>query len=327
MGFDINYIIGHVDEELICPICTDVLETPVQSLHCEHAFCRVCIEKWMLLKKQCPVDRSELLPSHLAPASRLMRNMLGRLQIRCPFSENDCPLILSLDDYRAHVLVCQFNPKAIVECKNCLMKVPKDELPDHNCIIELRKIVQDQATEIAVLKHTQVDHEIRIGVQIRELELLQYYLAALRSTSPIMRNVGNQLDGYAVSHWCAGLPTARVNNWGSVVSTPDNEMHFLVRNSLRASGCPMHLLNTMVEHCHEERWPAAMATLQRRRANQAQMTQFVSRLIRPLSSGRQCLCIFGVDNYHVPENLRPFLGITMIFVDGVEQLPTDSVHI
>ncbi|SPP82321.1 E3 ubiquitin-protein ligase NRDP1 [Drosophila guanche] len=323
MGFDINYIIGNVDEELICPICTDVLEEPLQSLHCEHAFCKDCIEQWMKQKTLCPVDRSELLPSHLAPASRLMRNMLGRLKIKCPYSVHECPSEMSLAEYRAHVDTCQYNPKVIVECKSCLMKVPKDELADHSCIQELRNLVQSQAKELAVLKDTQLSHEQRIGAQCRELELLQFYIAAMRSTSPVMGSVGDQLDHYALSHWSARLPQARVSNWGSVVSTPDNHMHLMVRDSLRASGCPMHLLNVMVEQCHEQRWPAAMATLESRNGNHNQMSQFVIRLIKPLATGRPCLCIFGVDNYHMPDNLRPMLAITMIFVESVEETSED----
>ncbi|XP_022232582.2 E3 ubiquitin-protein ligase NRDP1 [Drosophila obscura] len=331
MGFDINYIIGSVDEELICPICTEVMENPVQSLHCEHAFCKDCIEKWMKLKSLCPVDRSELVPSHLVPASRLMRNMLARLQIRCPFAEHDCPMVMPLDEYRAHVSGCQYNPKVLVDCKSCAMQVPKNELADHNCILELRNVLQMKGKELTEVKDAQLGQQTRIDSQCRELELLQFYVAALRSTSPVMRDVGDQLDHYALSHWSASLPRARVTNWGSVISTPDNQMHLLVRDSLRESGCPMHLLNTMVEQCHEERWPVAMANLQLRRASHNQMTQFVTRLIKSLATGKPCLCIFGVDNRHMPENLRPRLGLTMIFVDSVEEAPNgfyqDNVHL
>lgn len=32
MGFDVNRFQGEVDEELVCPICSGVLEDPVQVL-------------------------------------------------------------------------------------------------------------------------------------------------------------------------------------------------------------------------------------------------------------------------------------------------------
>lgn len=40
MGFDLTRFQGDVDEELICPICSSVLEEPLQVISCEHAFCR-----------------------------------------------------------------------------------------------------------------------------------------------------------------------------------------------------------------------------------------------------------------------------------------------
>jgi hypothetical protein len=39
MGLDVHrFLGGTVDEELICPICSGVLENPVQAPVCEHAF-------------------------------------------------------------------------------------------------------------------------------------------------------------------------------------------------------------------------------------------------------------------------------------------------
>lgn len=35
MGFDVNRFQGTVDEELICPICSGVLEDPVQVDDCD----------------------------------------------------------------------------------------------------------------------------------------------------------------------------------------------------------------------------------------------------------------------------------------------------
>ncbi|XP_014760436.2 E3 ubiquitin-protein ligase NRDP1 isoform X2 [Drosophila ananassae] len=321
MGFDLPYIVGHVDEELICPICADILEDPVQSCGCEHAYCRACIDKWMQQKQICPVDRSDLLPGHLVPVSRLMRNMLSRLKIKCSFAENGCSQLLALEEYRSHVAGCEHNPKVVVECnKGCGMKVPKDELARHNCVFELRELVQNQMAEIAELKETQATQELRIVIQRRELELLQYYIAALRSTNPVMRNIGEQLDRYSLMQWGNGLPLANVRTWGSLISTPDTPMHVMVRDVLRTCGCPMHLLNLMVDRCHEDRWPDGLITLDARRENHHRLNQYVTRILPPLVSGKPCVVVLGGDNTHMPENLRPTLGLVMIFVDGVEEM-------
>jgi len=34
MGFDIGRFVGEVDEELLCPICTGVMQDPVQVKSC-----------------------------------------------------------------------------------------------------------------------------------------------------------------------------------------------------------------------------------------------------------------------------------------------------
>ncbi|XP_016929593.1 E3 ubiquitin-protein ligase NRDP1 [Drosophila suzukii] len=321
MGFDVNSIVGHVDEELICPICTDVLEEPVQSSGCEHAYCRACIDKWMQQKQICPVDRSILLTSNLVPVSRLMRNMLGRLKIKCSFSPNGCDQMLALEEFRNHVATCQHNPKMVVLCnRGCGMKVPKDEMARHNCVFELRELVEKQEKEISDLKDKQAIQEIRNLSQRRELELFQYYIAALRSTNPVLRNIGEQLDRFSLMQWGNGLPLATVHTWGSLISTPDTPMHLMVRDVLRSCGCPMHMLNQMVDRCHEDRWPEGLMTLDSRRENHHRMSQYVTRLVPGLVTGKPCVVVLAGDNTHMPENLRPSLGLVMIFVDGVDEM-------
>ena len=44
MGYDVARFMGEVDEELLCPICSGVLEDPLQAPECEHAFCMGCIQ-------------------------------------------------------------------------------------------------------------------------------------------------------------------------------------------------------------------------------------------------------------------------------------------
>lgn len=49
-----------VDEELVCPICSGVLQEPVHTPQCEHAFCKECIHNWIDRKPSCPIDRSAI---------------------------------------------------------------------------------------------------------------------------------------------------------------------------------------------------------------------------------------------------------------------------
>ncbi|XP_034480460.1 E3 ubiquitin-protein ligase NRDP1-like [Drosophila innubila] len=70
MGYQ-SLIIGHMDEDLLCPNCADVLEEPMQSSSCEHTICLHCLQKWMQKNDICPMDRSDL-SRHLA--NRTMRD-------------------------------------------------------------------------------------------------------------------------------------------------------------------------------------------------------------------------------------------------------------
>lgn len=47
--------------------------------------------------------------------------------------------------------------------------MPKDELPNHNCIKHLRSVVQQQQTKISELEKTVAEHKHQLGEQVRTL--------------------------------------------------------------------------------------------------------------------------------------------------------------
>lgn len=178
MGFDIERFSGKVNEGLLCSICRDVLEEPLQA-PCEHAFCSSCIHAWLTHYNTCPEDRLPLWPSDLKPIFRYMKNDLDALRIRCDNEARGCKVLVRLDalkthlkeecgfvlvscsnegcdeqftrrDLEAHSEVCKFQT---AECsKGCGLKVNKNEEPDHNCIAELRKTLTKQQQE----SHTKI---------------------------------------------------------------------------------------------------------------------------------------------------------------------------
>lgn len=60
---------GYVNEGLLCCVCRDVLEDPLQA-PCEHAFCRTCIHAWLVNHRNCPEDRLPLSVANLRPLHR-----------------------------------------------------------------------------------------------------------------------------------------------------------------------------------------------------------------------------------------------------------------
>ncbi|GBM70188.1 E3 ubiquitin-protein ligase NRDP1 [Araneus ventricosus] len=133
MGFDINRFKAEVDEEFICPICSGVLEEPVQAPICEHAFCYECITEWLSRKVSCPIDREVITPNELKPAARVLRNLLSRLLIMCDNASSGCTAVVKLEHLEIHQQGCEHNPKRPAPCEqDCGPLVPTNEFEHQN---------------------------------------------------------------------------------------------------------------------------------------------------------------------------------------------------
>lgn len=85
MGYDLDRFAGGViDNELLCSVCSSVLEDPVEA-PCQHFFCGLCIKRWLEVSDICPTDRQPLRAKDLKQPSRLLCNLLARLEIKCDF--------------------------------------------------------------------------------------------------------------------------------------------------------------------------------------------------------------------------------------------------
>ena len=80
MGFPIDLFQDPVDDELICSICMEVFDEPVQDEE-EHIFCKSCINKWLETSHKCPLDRKILHTYKLKPATRVVSNLLAKYLI------------------------------------------------------------------------------------------------------------------------------------------------------------------------------------------------------------------------------------------------------
>lgn len=52
--------------------------------------------------------------------------------------------------------------------------MPKDEVPNHNCIKHLRSVVQQQQTKIADLEKTAAEHKHQLAEQVRPAHFFVY---------------------------------------------------------------------------------------------------------------------------------------------------------
>ncbi|KAH8300410.1 hypothetical protein KR018_004497 [Drosophila ironensis] len=337
MGYDVNRFQGEVDEELTCPICSGVLEDPLQvcfvcicrppsslayflfiplqAVMCEHAFCRGCINEWLTRQPTCPVDRNALTTANLRAVPRILRNLLSRLSITCDNAPFGCAAVLKLDAYNSHLEECIHNPKRPFPCeKGCGFDIPKDELKDHNCVRELRTLIVKQTEKIGELKSELTDQQLTINELKRELQLFKDFMRAMRVSNPAMRAIADQMERDEVIRWSSTLPRARVTRWGGMISTPDDALQLMIKRALSESGCPPHILDSLMEFCHERRWPRGLSSLETRQTNRRIYDNYVCRRI----PGKQAVLVLSCDNLHMTEDVMIDPGLVMIFAHGIE---------
>ncbi|ESN90684.1 hypothetical protein HELRODRAFT_185223 [Helobdella robusta] len=314
MGYDVCRFDGEVDEELLCPICSGVLENPVQASHCEHAFCLSCINGWLARQNTCPIDRGVLRKNNLKSVPRILRNLLSRLKITCNNSELGCPEMLKLDSLPAHLLECDFNPKKPVTCdKGCGLTMAKDELAEHNCIKDLRNLVQQQQQQISILQKEANDlreHQTELKRELQTLRenfRMQRHLTGGHETHP-----QQELD--EIRRWVDSLQMSRVTRWGGMISTPDAVLQTVIKRALIECGCPPSIVNDLIENSHERRWPIGLKTLEARQLNRRMYENYVCKRI----PGKQAVLVMSCENEHMNSDMLVEPGLVMIFAHGVE---------
>ena len=225
MGFDTDRFTTEVNESLTCSICRDVLEDPVQA-PCEHVFCRVCIEGWLVHETSCPEDRQRLGITDLRPLFRYMKNDLDRLQIRCRNRHHGCGTVSDLEfigrherdcayerlkcpnercatycsrrELSDHIRTCDFNKE---ECpKGCGLLIMRPMDHTHNCIQELRTTIDVLRSEMTCKYDEQKkEMELRLDMQrghmIQKEATLQSQIDALKSeNSKLSQNIKLLMD-------------------------------------------------------------------------------------------------------------------------------------
>ncbi|XP_053559942.1 E3 ubiquitin-protein ligase LNX [Bombina bombina] len=91
-----------VDDELICHICLHALIQPLDT-PCGHTYCTLCLTNFLLHENFCPVDRHHVMLQTCKKSSLLVKNLLDKLLVICPFTDN-CKEVLQRCDLEEHLL-------------------------------------------------------------------------------------------------------------------------------------------------------------------------------------------------------------------------------
>ncbi|XP_068252687.1 E3 ubiquitin-protein ligase NRDP1-like isoform X2 [Nyctibius grandis] len=170
MGYDIERFVGYVNEGLLCSICRDVLEDPLQA-PCEHAFCTACIHGWLVHHSNCPEDRQMIDVSLLRPLYRYMKNDLNRLQLHCKNREYGCEMICSLESIDRHERECEYSQ---IPCSNtgCTVQIERRNLDGHLAVCEYRSRECPNGCGYTILSAEDMQHNCVAELRT-ELELLR----------------------------------------------------------------------------------------------------------------------------------------------------------
>ena len=101
-------------ENLICPICLDILKNPIScnSTKKSHSFCEECINKSLENDNKCPLCRQEFLFG----TNKKIEKLLQKLKFKCLYYEEGCPKILDYSIYFKHIDKCGFRD-LLYECQ------------------------------------------------------------------------------------------------------------------------------------------------------------------------------------------------------------------
>mmetsp|Transcript_12741 Transcript_12741/g.12400 ORF Transcript_12741/g.12400 Transcript_12741/m.12400 type:complete len:269 (-) Transcript_12741:222-1028(-) len=111
MGYNDAVIIelSQVPCELICAICHELINNPVQT-PCNHVFCGECITESVSVNRLCPIDRSQLTATKLIPiqfANPILYRIWNKIKLRCPYAvSNTCHWTGSPESFEAHMSAC-----------------------------------------------------------------------------------------------------------------------------------------------------------------------------------------------------------------------------
>lgn len=142
MGVDLGQFDGPVDESLICPLCSKVLESPVRG-RCGHTFCAPCLQSAARRGRDCTKCGGALGTGSVESSDSVEEALalrLAKLSIRCTLgcdevmeygqlprhTQEDCPhrtvgcehrgcgVQCSLSELAEHMETCDYR---LVECK------------------------------------------------------------------------------------------------------------------------------------------------------------------------------------------------------------------
>lgn len=194
MGFTADRFVNTIDPNLVCNICTGVMDQAVVTL-CGHSFCEVCLKTWLEKPDtdSCPSCRSYTSRFDLIP-NIAVRSIIDTLLVWCDNAERGCKIAMKLESLNKHLDGCDYRE---VKCSACCAAFPKNELAHHYkvCTVieeELKKAKERTLIDVTVES---------LQRQIAALELdLARTRASLKDSEKYACSVAKELEKLRQEH-------------------------------------------------------------------------------------------------------------------------------
>lgn len=109
-------------ESLMCPICIDYADQPVECVMCGNIFCKVCVGfgNNQTIVKRCPMCMKD---AHFKE-SLLARKLLNNIPVKC----TNCETVLTQGELKLHLTKCL---PSLLECNKCRQKIKDQDFVNH----------------------------------------------------------------------------------------------------------------------------------------------------------------------------------------------------
>ena len=120
-----NEIYNAFKEEIICPLCLNILIEPQMCMNCQNVYCKKCADEWSKKNEKCP-NRCEN-PNYKKSLEK--SKTLSKLKFKC----NKCGGLISYEEMPKHIEICGPEKKIRekrdnVVSKKRIKKLDKDEV-------------------------------------------------------------------------------------------------------------------------------------------------------------------------------------------------------
>ena len=86
-----------------CPLCENVIFTPVTCSTCFEIAGEQCVQKWQMKNSNCPMSKCETF-TKFPKMNPVITKALEKIQVKCEYK--DCDKIMNLDQFYDHLSKC-----------------------------------------------------------------------------------------------------------------------------------------------------------------------------------------------------------------------------